>query len=152
MALDPYSALCGPRTTSIRSKRPTGSVLTSYAPSIAGLFTGNPSIITSVWLASPPRILMFSKFPGLPFRWTSTPGSPWRASPTSTAPSSSISSRVTTLTEEACSETFSSMRVAVTTTGSVSTGPAATEGAAPKKRNAASSTAGRDGLPGILVR
>ena len=41
-------------------------------------------------------------------------------------------------------ETFSSMRVAVTTTGSIVTDSAATEGAAPHGRNIASSKAERN--------
>jgi hypothetical protein len=80
IAFDPYRALCAPRTTSTRSNPFTGRALISNSPD-EGLFTGKPSIITRVWVLFPPRILMFSRPPRLPVRWTSTPGIPCRTSP-----------------------------------------------------------------------
>jgi hypothetical protein len=99
----------------------------SNCPSV-GLLTGNPSIITSVCVPAPPRILMFSRLPALPLLWTSRPGIPWRTSPAVAGFLSSMSSRVTTLTDDACSDAFCSMRVAVTTIGSslVASSPHAT--------------------------
>src|SRR5512134_1372139 len=124
MALEPYRALWAPRTTSTRSNRSTGRKPMSNWPE-EGLFTGNPSTWTRVYALRPPRILMFSRSPATPLRWTSTPGSPCRTSPATTGRRILDSSRVTTLTSDACSETFSAIRVAVTTTGSVRNGSSA---------------------------
>ena len=51
-----------------------------------------------------------------------------------------MSSLVTTLTDDACSETFSSIRVAVTTTGSVRTGSCAIAPTEPASHDATIST------------
>ena len=65
MASDPYSALCGPRTTSIRSTSCSGTCDKSRPPPKA--LARMPSIITSVKSDSPPRVKSDVTVPGPPF-------------------------------------------------------------------------------------
>ena len=72
IASEPYNALCGPRTTSIRSTSPSGTWERSRPPPNA--LARMPSTRTSVKSDSPPRGKTEVSVPGPPFRATANPG------------------------------------------------------------------------------
>ena len=72
IASEPYTALWGPRTTSMRSTSSSGTCDRSMPPPNA--LARTPSIMTRVKSDSPPRVNSDVTVPGPPFCWTVMPG------------------------------------------------------------------------------
>jgi hypothetical protein len=81
IASDPYSALCGPFSTSMRSIALGANIAKSKSPLAAvGSLMRMPSIITRVWPVLAPRSRIFVVEPGPPDSVMSSPGTVRKAS------------------------------------------------------------------------
>jgi len=108
-------ALCGPRRTSIRSISSASSEEKSNSDPFIGSLTSTPSMITSVWLPSAPRMRTWVTAPTLPARLTATPGTWRRMSETNRTCLRSICSAVMTVMALPTSLVATVVRLAVTT-------------------------------------
>ena len=118
IALDPNSALCGPRTISIRSTFSVVRCAKSYSPPNA--FTGTSSTKTSVKLDSPPRGNTPVTAPWPPVAATVRPGTVRSASASEWTCRAWRSAAVITVTVDEACESGISTCAAETTTDSVS--------------------------------
>ena len=91
----PQSALCGPRTISMRSTWPVARYSQRNSSPVAGSLARTPSINTSTWLASEPRTRTWVCDPIPPVCEIAKPGTERRTSVTYRAWRRSMSLRVT---------------------------------------------------------
>ena len=127
----PQSAERGPLTTSMRSTMSGVTFCSAGKPMVPGLMR-TPSISTSVWLLSAPRMNTEVGWPGPPVRATSTPAWKRSRSAASFAALRSMVARSITMTGASTSSSGIGTRVAVTTTagtGAVLSAAVATDAA-----------------------
>ena len=101
----------------MRSTSSSARSAKSKSPDVR-LLTRTPSISTCTWVGLAPRIRMVEIFPGLPDVCTWTPGTVRSTCSTARYSWTRIASSGTTVTDAPVCSSGSSVRVAVTTTGS----------------------------------
>ena len=120
-ASEPYSVERGPLTISMRSIMSGARFCSAAPPAVAGL-TRTPSISTSVWFDSPPRMNADVSWPGPPLRPMSMPA--WKRSSSAMSPACAarICVRSMTMVAAPIRDCGCGVRLAVTSTGSSATG------------------------------
>ena len=112
MASVPYKDERGPLTISMRSSD-SGAMFCSAAPPMVPGLMRTPSMSTTVWLLSVPRVNREVVWPGPPLRAISRPACCCSSSLTSLASERSMSLRVITMTGAPTESSGTGVRVAV---------------------------------------